>query len=102
MNAKRLGLIFAIVALAALLTLVFAGRQVLAGVAKFRVSAAVATVCVIGTAALSLLMVSAEDDLTATALVLDDGITRVGIVALDMLAINEFVVDRVRGRSGHC
>jgi hypothetical protein len=37
-----------------------------------------------------------HDDLTATALVLDDGVTRLAIVALDMLAINEFVVDRVR------
>jgi neutral ceramidase len=37
-----------------------------------------------------------HDDLTATALVLDDGTTRVAIVALDMLTINEFVVDRVR------
>jgi len=37
-----------------------------------------------------------HDDLTATALVLEDGQTRLAIVALDMLAINEFVVDRVR------
>jgi len=37
-----------------------------------------------------------HDDLTATALVLDDSKTRLAIVALDMLAINEFVVDRVR------
>jgi neutral ceramidase len=39
-----------------------------------------------------------HDDLTATALVLDDGTTRVALVALDMLTINEFVVDRVRAR----
>jgi neutral ceramidase len=39
-----------------------------------------------------------HDDLTATALVLDDGTTRVAIVALDMLTINEFIVDRVRAR----
>jgi hypothetical protein len=39
-----------------------------------------------------------HDDLTATALVLSDGITRLALVALDMLAINEFVVDRVRTR----
>jgi len=39
-----------------------------------------------------------HDDLTSTALVLDDGTARVAIVALDMLAINEFIVDRVRAR----
>ena len=39
-----------------------------------------------------------HDDLTATALVLEDATTQVAIVALDMLAINEFVVDRVRQR----
>jgi len=37
-----------------------------------------------------------HDDLTATALVMDDSKIRIAIVALDMLAINEFVVDRVR------
>jgi len=37
-----------------------------------------------------------HDDLTATALVLDDSKIRIAIVALDMLAINEIVVDRVR------
>lgn len=42
--------------------------------------------------------IGVHDDLTATALVLDDGTTRVAIVALDMLTINEFVVDRVRAR----
>lgn len=39
-----------------------------------------------------------HDDLYATALVLDDGSLRVAIVALDMLTINEFIVDRVRAR----
>jgi len=37
-----------------------------------------------------------HDDLTATALVFEDRMTRIAIVALDMLAINEFIVDRVR------
>lgn len=40
--------------------------------------------------------IGVHDDLTATALVLDNGKIRVGIVALDILTINEFVVDRVR------
>jgi len=39
-----------------------------------------------------------HDDLTATALVLADGKTRIAIVALDMLTINEFIVDRIRAR----
>lgn len=39
-----------------------------------------------------------HDDLTATALVLDDRTTRIAIVALDILTINEFIVDRVRAR----
>jgi hypothetical protein len=39
-----------------------------------------------------------HDDLSATALVLTDGMNRVALVALDMLAINEFVVDRIRNR----
>jgi hypothetical protein len=39
-----------------------------------------------------------HDDLTATALVLDDGNIRIAVVALDILTINEFVVDRVRAR----
>jgi hypothetical protein len=39
-----------------------------------------------------------HDELTATALVLDDGNTRIGIVALDILTINEFIVDRIRDR----
>ena len=42
--------------------------------------------------------IGVHDDLTATALVLDDGVTRMAIVALDMLTINEFIVDRVRAR----
>jgi len=42
--------------------------------------------------------VGVHDDLTATALVLDDTKARVAIVALDMLTINEFIVDRVRVR----
>jgi neutral ceramidase len=42
--------------------------------------------------------VGVHDDLTATALVITDGKTRVAIVALDLLTINEFVVDRVRSR----
>jgi hypothetical protein len=43
-----------------------------------------------------------HDDLTATALVLDDGMTRIGIVALDILTINEFIVDRIRDRLVPC
>lgn len=39
-----------------------------------------------------------HDDLYATALALDDGTTRLAIVALDMLTINEFIVDRIRAR----
>ncbi len=39
-----------------------------------------------------------HDDLTATALVIESGTTRISIVALDILTINEFVVDRVRTR----
>ena len=39
-----------------------------------------------------------HDDLTATALVLDNGARRIAIVALDMLAINEFIVNRARAR----
>ena len=42
--------------------------------------------------------VGIHDDLTATALVLADGTTSIAIVALDMLTINEFIVDRVRAR----
>jgi hypothetical protein len=37
-----------------------------------------------------------HDDLTATALVLDDGTTRIAAVALDMLCLNEHVVARIR------
>ncbi|HSQ40144.1 MAG TPA: neutral/alkaline non-lysosomal ceramidase N-terminal domain-containing protein, partial [Anaerolineales bacterium] len=39
-----------------------------------------------------------HDPLTATTLVLVDGTKRIAIVALDMLTINEFIVDRVRAR----
>jgi neutral ceramidase len=39
-----------------------------------------------------------HDDLYATALVLDDGKVQLALVALDMLTINEFIVDRVRAR----
>jgi len=42
--------------------------------------------------------IGVHDDLTATTLVLDDGTTRIAIVALDILTINEFIVDRVRAR----
>ncbi len=44
--------------------------------------------------------VGVHDDLTATALVCSAGEARIGIVALDMLAINEYIVDRVRDRLG--
>jgi len=37
-----------------------------------------------------------HDELTATALVLAHGGTKIAIVALDLLAINEFIVDRIR------
>ncbi len=40
--------------------------------------------------------IGVHDDLTATALVLSDGQTDIAIVALDLLAINEFIVDRIR------
>ena len=39
---------------------------------------------------------SVHDDLTATALVLDDGGTTLAIIALDMLVLNEQVVARIR------
>ena len=39
-----------------------------------------------------------HDDLTSTALALTDGKLHLALVALDMLAINEFVVNRVRRR----
>lgn len=42
--------------------------------------------------------IGVHDDLTATALVLDDGAQRLALVALDLLAINEFVVDRIHAR----
>lgn len=40
--------------------------------------------------------VGVHDDLTATALFLDYGETRLAIVALDLLTINEFIADRIR------
>jgi neutral ceramidase len=42
--------------------------------------------------------IGVHDHLTATALMFDDGTKRIAIVALDMLTINEFIVDRVRTR----
>jgi len=42
--------------------------------------------------------IGVHDELTATALVLDDGTKRIAIIALDILTINEFIVDRVRAR----
>jgi neutral ceramidase len=41
-----------------------------------------------------------HDDLTATALVLDDGQERLALVACDLLCLNEFVGDRVRAQVG--
>ena len=41
-----------------------------------------------------------HDDLTATALVLDDGRTRLALVACDLLCLNEVIVDRVRDQVG--
>ena len=37
-----------------------------------------------------------HDDLTATALVLDDGTRRLALVACDLLCLNEYIVDRIR------
>lgn len=39
-----------------------------------------------------------HDDLTATALIFDSGKIRLGIVALDILTMNEYIVDRIRAR----
>jgi hypothetical protein len=41
-----------------------------------------------------------HDDLTATALVLDDGLHRAVIVACDLLAINEHTVARIQAQTG--
>jgi len=41
-----------------------------------------------------------HDDLTATALVLDDGQEQFALVACDLLCLNEFVVDRVQAQDG--
>ena len=40
-----------------------------------------------------------HDDLTATALVLDNGVQKIAIVAVDILCLNEYIVDRVRAAS---
>jgi hypothetical protein len=45
---------------------------------------------------------SVHDDLTATALVLDDGTTQLTIIALDMLALNEQIVARARAGIAAC
>ena len=44
--------------------------------------------------------VGVHDDLSATALVLDDGQERLALVACDLLCLNEFIVDRVRAQVG--
>ena len=41
-----------------------------------------------------------HDDLTATALVLDNGQIRLALVACDLLCLNEFIVDRIRAQVG--
>lgn len=41
-----------------------------------------------------------HDDLTATALVFDNGKKKLAIVACDLLCLNEFIVDRVRAAAG--
>jgi neutral ceramidase len=41
-----------------------------------------------------------HDDLTATALVLEDGSLQLALVACDLLCLNEFIVDRVRAAVG--
>ncbi len=73
------------------------GSSLLAGVARRIITPPKGTY-LIGYSDRSKGNLGVHDDLTATALVLDDGKTRLGIVALDMLTINEFVVDRVRAR----
>ena len=42
---------------------------------------------------------SVHDDLTATALVLDDGATRLGVLSLDLLALHDWQVAAVRERA---
>jgi neutral ceramidase len=44
--------------------------------------------------------VGVHDDLTATALVLDDGQERLALVACDLLCLNEFIVDRIQAQVG--
>jgi len=41
-----------------------------------------------------------HDDLTATALVLDDGQMQLALVACDLLCLNEFIVDRIQAQVG--
>lgn len=41
-----------------------------------------------------------HDDLTATALLFDDGNKRLALVACDLLCLNEFIVDRIRSAVG--
>jgi neutral ceramidase len=41
---------------------------------------------------------SIHDDLTATALLLDDGPTQLALVACDLLCLNEFIVNRIADR----
>jgi hypothetical protein len=44
--------------------------------------------------------IGVHDDLTATALYLDDGGTRLAIVAVDILCLNEYIVDSMRAGVG--
>jgi neutral ceramidase len=44
--------------------------------------------------------VGVHDDLTATALVLDDGREQLALVACDLLCLNESIVDRIRSKVG--
>ncbi len=71
--------------------------QLLAGVAR-RIISPPKGIFLIGYGDRTKGNIGIHDDLTATALVLSDGTTRIAIVALDMLTINEFIVDRVRAR----
>ena len=71
-------------------------KPLLAGVAR-RVISPSRGVFLIGYGDRSSGNIGIHDDLTSTALVLHGDGMRLAIVALDMLAINEFIVDRVRG-----
>jgi len=44
--------------------------------------------------------VGVHDDLSTTALVLDDGQARLALVACDLLCLNEFIVDRIQAQVG--